>query len=241
MEIINKTTTLEERLFYIQKTAEYKWDKYHLREILKQDLYHHQSAMPNNFLLTIPQRRQALKAIEMFKDEYLLDYINVEELGVRDESEVDEKVIENTIIHNVKNFIMTFGKDFTFVGNQYHLEKFGENHFIDLLFFNRELSCLVSVELKMGKFKPIYAGQLHNYLHILDDEVRKPNENPSIGIILCQDVNKPYVEYIVQQYDSPLGVATYKTSTDIPDKLRKALPDIDQLKRLLSENEYVGF
>ena len=236
MEILNKTSTLEERWFYIQHAAAYKWDKYKLRDLLKEDLYHHQSTMPNNFLQTMPKRVQAFKAIEMFKDEYLLDYVNVEELGVRDESEVDEKVVENIIVQNVKNFIMTFGRDFTFVGNQYHLEKFGENHFIDLLFYNRELACLMAVELKLGKFKPIYAGQLQNYLCILDDEIRKPNENPSIGIILCQDVNKPYAEYVIQQYNSPLGVATYKTSADLPDNLRKALPDIEELKGLLAKD-----
>ena len=237
MEIINKTDTLEERLFYIKQTVAYKWDKYRLRDLLKQDLYHHQSLMPNNFLVTMPKRVQALKAIGMFKDEYLLDYINVEELGARDESEVDEKVVENAIVQNVKNFIMTFGKDFAFVGNQYHMEKFGENHFIDLLFYNRELTCLVAVELKLGKFKPIYLAQLQTYLQVLDDEVRKPNENPSIGIILCQDVNKAYVEYVIQRYDSPMGVATYKTSTDMPEKLRKSLPDMEDLKRLLSSND----
>lgn len=234
MEILNKTDTLEERLFYIKQTAAYKWDKYRLRDLLKQDLYHHQSLMPNNFLATMPKRVQALKAIGMFKDEYLLDYINVEELGARDESEVDEKVVENAIVQNVKNFIMTFGKDFTFVGNQYHMEKFGENHFIDLLFYNRELTCLVAVELKLGKFKPIYLAQLQTYLQVLDDDVRKPNENPSIGIILCQDVNKAYVEYVIQRYDSPMGVATYKTSAEMPENLRKALPDEGQLKELLS-------
>lgn len=237
MEIINKTDALEERLFYIKQTAAYKWDKYRLRDLLKQNLYHHQSLMPNNFLATMPKRVQALKAIGMFKDEYLLDYINVEELGARDEAEVDEKVVENAIVQNVKNFIMTFGKDFAFVGNQYHLEKFGENHFIDLLFYNRELSCLVAVELKLGKFKPIYLAQLQTYLQVLDDDVRKPNENPSIGIILCQDVNKAYVEYVIQRYDSPMGVATYKTSTDMPEKLRQSLPDMDDLKRLLSSND----
>ncbi len=237
MEILNKTNTLEERLFYIKQTAAYKWDKYRLRDLLKQDLYHHQSLMPNNFLATMPKRVQALKAIEMFKDEYLLDYINVEELGARDEAEVDEKVVENAIVQNVKNFIMTFGKDFTFVGNQYHMEKLGENHFIDLLFYNRELTCLVAVELKLGKFKPIYLAQLQTYLQVLDDDVRKPNENPSIGIILCQDVNKAYVEYVIQRYDSPMGVATYKTSADMPDKLRNALPDMEDLKRLITESD----
>lgn len=234
MEILFKTETLEQRLFYIQKSAEFNWNKYELRDQLKQDLYGHQSLMPNNFLKSLPKHSQALKAIEMFKDEYLLDYINVEELNVRDKSDVDEKIVEQEIIHNVKNFIMMFGHDFTFVGNQYHLEKFGENEFIDLLFYNRELACLVAVELKKGKFKPSYLGQLQSYLQILDTDIRKPNENPSIGIILCREANKAYVEFVIQNYDNPMGVATYKTSADMPEELRKALPDEQQLKELLS-------
>ena len=238
-EILTQTKTIEERLFYIRQAALNKWDKYKLRDCLKQDLFHHQAEMPNNFLSTLPKRVQALKAIEMFKDEYLLDYMNVEELGVRDAADMDERVVENAIVQNVKNFIMMFGKDFTFVGNQYHLEKFGKDHFVDLLFYNRELMCLVAVELKLGEFKPIYLGQLQTYLQILDDEVRKPNENPSIGIVLCQDMDKSYVEYVIQRYDSPMGVAKYHTSVDMPEELRKALPDIDSLKRLLSESNDV--
>lgn len=234
MEILNKTKTLEERLFYIRQASNYKWDKYRLRELLKQDLFHHQSAMPNNFLQTMPKRVQALKAIEMFKDEYFLDYVNVEELGARDQADIDEKVVEQAVVQNIKNFIMMFGKDFTFVGNQYRLEKFGKEHFVDLLFYNRELVCLVAVELKLGEFKPIYLGQLQTYLQLLDDEVRKPNENPSIGIILCQDADKSYVEYVIQRYDSPIGVATYKTSADMPENIRKALPAIEDMRKLLA-------
>lgn len=238
IEILNKTETLEERLFYIHHAAAYKWDKYKLRDLLKQDLFHHQSEMPNNFLLTLPKKVQALKAIEMFKDEYLLDYINVEEIAARDQADVDEKVVEQAIVQNIKNFIMMFGEDFSFIRNQYHLEKFGKHHYVDLLFYNRELACLVAVELKLGEFKPIYLGQLQTYLQILDDEVRKPNENPSIGIILCQDADKSYVEYVIQRYDSPMGVATYRTSSDMPERLRKALPDVEALKGLLSgENQ----
>ena len=236
IEILVQTQDVGECLFYIHNAAVYKWDKYKLRDMLKQDVFHHQSLMPNNFLLTMPKRVQALKAIEMFKDEYLLDYINVEELGVRDEAEIDEQVVEKAIIQNVKNFIMTFGKDFTFVGNQYHLEKFSKDHFVDLLFYNRELSALVAVELKKGEFKPIYLAQLQTYLQLLDDEVKKPYENPSIGIILCQDVDKAYVEYVIQRYDSPMGVATYKTAEDMPERLRKALPDIEDLKKLITED-----
>lgn len=236
MEILFKTDSLGQRMFYIQKAAEYKWDKYKLREMLKQDLYHHQALLPNNFLKTLPKHSQALKAIEMFKDEYMMDFINVEELNVRDRSDVDERIVEQEIVHNVKNFIMMFGKDFTFVGNQYHLEKFGENEYVDLLFFNRELACLVAVELKKGKFKPSYLGQLQSYLQILDTEVRKPNENPSIGIILCREVNKAYVEFVIQRYDSPMGVAVYKTTADMPETLRNALPDVDELKRIIIGN-----
>ena len=199
---------------------------------MKSDLFSHQGEPPNNFRKAIPDNLQAFRAISMFKDDYLIDYINTEELFVRDKDR-DERVIEQSIIHNVKNFIMTFGKDFTFVGNQYHLEKFGVEEFPDLLFFNRELSALVCVELKDGPFKTAYLGQLAGYLRILDDEVRKPNENPSIGIVLCKSANKKFVEYVIQDYDKPMGVATYKTSADMDDRLKKLLPPVEDLKKLL--------
>ena len=128
---------------------------------------------------------------------------------------------------------MTFGRDFAFVGNQYRVEVLGHVHFIDLLFYNRELSCLVAVELKTGVFKTAYLGQLNGYLNILDDYVRKPNENRSIGILLCKSVDKVYAEYMVRTYENPMGVAAFKTADDMPEKLRKALPNIEELKKLL--------
>jgi hypothetical protein len=150
----------------------------------------------------------------------------------------DERVVENAIIHNVKNFILSFGKDFAFVRNQYHLDAFGEDQYIDLLFFNRELNCLVAVELKTGKFKTSYLGQLQGYLSVLDGFERKPHENPSIGLILCKDMNKSFVDYVIQDYAKPMGVATYKTSKDMSDELRKALPDVEALKKLLDDQEH---
>ena len=230
--ILSQVKSYDERMFYIQLTADYKVKCEDLEQLMKDDLYHHQGQFPNNFKSTIPDQLQAYRAITMFKDEYLLDYINTEELFVRDKDR-DERVIEQSIINNVKNFIMTFGRDFTFVGNQYHLEKFGVEQFPDLLFFNRELSALVCVELKDGPFKTAYLGQLAGYLRILDDEVRKPNENPSIGIILCKSASKRFVEYVIQDYDKPMGVATYKTSVDMDDRLKKLLPPIEDLEKLL--------
>lgn len=172
----------------------------------------------------------------MFKDEYLLDFINVEEIGERDKEDIDERIVEKEIVHNVKNFIMTFGKNFTFVGNQYHLEKFGVDQYPDLLFFNRELNCLVCVDLKKGNFKPAYLGQLTTYLRMLDDTVRLPHENPAIGIILCKGFNKEFVEYIIQDYNKPMGVARYSTTADMPEKLKNTLPDMEQLRNLLIQS-----
>ena len=230
--IISKVKDIEERKFYIQLAAETKASVENLEKIIKSNLYHHQGNLPNNFRNTIPDQLQAFRAIAMFKDEYLLDFINTEELFVRDKDR-DERLIEQSIVQNVKNFIMTFGKDFTFVGNQYRLEKFGVEEYPDLLFFNRELVALVCVELKDGPFKPAYLGQLAAYLRILDDEVRKPNENPSIGIILCRSANKKFVEYVIQDYDRPMGVATYKTAADMDERLKRLLPSVEDLEKLL--------
>lgn len=221
------------RCFYIRCCAEQKYTVEELKASIARDDYHHQGSLPNNFAKTLPITSQALRAITAFKDEYLLDFINVEELGARDGQDVDERVVENAIVHNVKNFILAFGKDFTFVRNQYHLDAFGEDLYIDLLFFNRELNCLVAVELKTGKFKTSYLGQLQGYLSVLDGFERKPHENPSIGIILCKDMNKSFVDYVIRDYSKPMGVATYKTADDMPEKIRKALPDVEDLRRLL--------
>ena len=233
VEIFTKTKNLEEQLFYIHQSFILHWDKYTLRNQLKEDAFHHQHTVTNNFASTITDSRQRLKAIEMFRDEYLLDFVNVEELGERDKEDVDERIVENAIVQNLKNFFMTFGQDFSFIGNQYRIEAMGREHFIDLLFFNRELCSLVAVELKKGEFKSSYLGQLNMYLQLLDDYVKKPNENPSIGIILCRSADKTYVEYAVRDYEKPMGVATYKTLADMPEKLRKALPSIEELEEKL--------
>ena len=232
--ILRHTKDLEERLFYIRQTILNKWNKYQLEEMVKSDFFHHQNQMPNNFSKSIPSANNALRAIEMFKDEYLLDFINVEEIGARDEDDVDERVVEKSIINNVKNFIMTFGRDFTFVGNQYHLEKYGHSVYPDLLFYNRELAALVCVELKRGDFKPAYLGQLSAYLRILDSEVKKPFENPSIGIILCKRADKSFVEFLIQGYDNPMGVATYKTKEDV----RKVLPSEEDLLKVMDGEDF---
>ena len=227
--ILSKTKTLEERRYYIQLCSDLQLSYDALERKIAEDAYHNQGNMPNNFGMTIPDYKRAFQAIQMFKDEYLLDYINVEQLGERDE-DIDERVIENEIVHNVKNFIMTFGRGFSYIGNQVHYDKLGHDHWVDLLFFNRILKSLVVIELKKGSFKPAYLGQLAAYLRVLDDEERIEGENPSVGIVLCKDADRAYVEYVLQDYTKPMGVATYKSSQE---RLRELLPDEEEIKKLL--------
>ncbi len=231
--ILRMVKDTEERFYYIHRCAEEHLSVRALKKLIESEAYQNRQALPNNFQRTIPAAKDARKAVMMFKDSYMLDFINVEELGERDIEDVDERVVEQSIVHNIKNFIMTFGKDFAFIGNQYHLEVYGVEHFPDLLFFNRELNCMVCIELKTGAFKSSYLGQLMTYLRILDDKVKKKHENPTIGIVLCTTANKDYVEYVIQDYNKPMGVATYKTFDDMPEELRKALPNMDDLKKLL--------
>lgn len=240
LEILNYTQTLKERLFYIHKSAVNRWSKLMLRAQLKADAYHHTGTIPSNFTTTMPSVRQAMKALSVFKDEYLLDFINTEELDATNPEDVDEPVIEHAIVANIKRFIMTFGQDFSFIGNQYRLDVMGHEQFIDLLFFNRELNCLVALELKKGAFKSAYLGQLNLYLQALDDQIRKPHENSSIGIILCKEADKLYVEYAVRDYNKPMGVATYRTAEEMPEKWRKVLPSIDALQAQLNTFENEG-
>lgn len=229
-EILVKAKTLEERLFYIEKCASEFWSYRTLQYHLKGDLYAKRGELPNNFQATISDIDLRRKALFSFKDEYLLDYINIES----PDDEWDERVLENEIVTNIKNFIMSLGKDFSFVGNQYRLIVEEQEYFIDLLFFNRQLQCLVAIELKRGAFKPEYLGKLNFYLSALDDIVRLPHENRSIGIILCKSQKQSIVEYAFRDMSKPMGVSTYKFASELPEQFRNILPDADKLKELLS-------
>ena len=231
--ILSGEKDLAKRWKYIKLALDNKWSTRMLQQQIKDNAAEKYGTMPSNFDVTIQNKRDVIKALNMFKDEYLLDFINTEEIGIRDWEDIDERVVEKSIIHNIKKFIMTFGRDFAFVGNQYHLEAFSHEFFPDLLFFNRELNCLVVIELKTGDFKPGYLAQLMTYLRILDDQIKKPHENPSIGIVLCKTADKDFVEYVIQDYAKPMGVATYRLSQEMPKKLRDALPDVEELKKLL--------
>ena len=227
-EILVKAKTPKERLFYIENCATAFWSVDKLKYNLKSCLFQKQGSMPNNFEKTIENRNIQKQAMQSFKDEYLLDFINIE-----DPDELDERLLENEIVLHIKKFIMALGSDFSFLGNQYRLEVDEKEYYIDLLFYNRRIQCLVAIELKRGEFKPEYAGKLNFYLSALDEYIKLPHENPSIGIILCKSQSKKIVEFSFRDTSKPMGVATYQLATQLPEQYRNILPDAETLKKLL--------
>ena len=235
--IIRTVKSFEERIYYINKSAAQHLSYRQLEELNKTNDFHHSGKFANNFESTIKDGIEASKALDAFSDQIILPAVVVEELNCRDINDIDEKVLENAIVHNIKNFILTMGKGFSFISNQFHLEAFGEDEYIDLLFFNRDLNCLVAIELKTGKFKSSYLGQLSGYLTLLNKFERKKHENPAIGIVLCKETNKAVVDLLIQDYNNPMGVSTYRLLKEMPENLKKALPDIDELKKLLESQD----
>lgn len=166
--------------FYIHECAVHAWNKYTLRDYIKSGLYQNRSGLPNNFEYSLSDTQYAIKVSKAFKENYLLDFVNIENMGEEDE-DIDERVIENQIVKNIKDFIIRFGMDFISIGNQYRIEMTGEEMLIDLLFFNRQLNCLVAVELKAGKFRASYLGQINTCLTVLDDMVKRSMRLPQIA------------------------------------------------------------
>ncbi|MEM7371924.1 MAG: PDDEXK nuclease domain-containing protein [Bacteroidota bacterium] len=218
----------EDRWFYIQKTAASFWSVRHLRQELRNQSHLKQGGFPNNFqqILEPPLSNQA---IQSFKDEYLLDFINIED----PDEEADERLLEHAIVQNIKKFLMSLGNEFSFMGNQYRLEVAEIDYFIDLLFYHRGLQALVAFELKKGKFKPEYAGKMNFYLSALDELIKLPHENPSIGIILCKEKQNKIVEYSFRDLNKPMGVSVFKRSANPPESYKHALPDPETLKKLM--------
>ena len=234
IQIFSKCKSPEKRWYYIRQCAANFWSVRVLKQHLAAGDFRHIGALPNNFALTMPDARQVSRAVQSFKDEYLLDFINIEDAA--DNEDVDERVLESAIVNSIKQFIQSLGPDFCFVGNQYRLIVGEEEFFIDLLFYHRLLRSMVAIELKRGKFKPAYLGQLNFYLSALDKQVKHPDENQSIGLLLCQEANRTIVELAVQDFNKPIGVATYRLGNEIPEPYRILIPMLNGVQRIISEN-----
>ena len=228
IDIIAQTENDAERWFYIRKVARDFIGKRQLHQMLASDLYHQHGSMPSNFALTLPDDKQRQVAMQTFKEDNVLDFLKIPNPDLVDELDVEEQIVKN-----VKNFMMSLGGEFAFMGEQYRLIVNGRERKLDLLFYHRRMRCLVAIELKGGEFQPEYAGKLNYYLSALDSLVKLPEENPSIGILLCRDKDNTEVEFTLRDMSKPMGVATYRSSQELPEQYRNALPSADDLKRLL--------
>ena len=233
--ILEKTKTEDERLYYILRAAREMWSHDDLLSHLQSIDYHHIGALPNNFAKTISPMAQATRAVRSFRDEYLLELVNLDNVDAIHDQDVDERVLSKSLVANIEKTIQALGgDDFCFMGREKRLVYSDEEFFIDLLFYHRGLRAMVAVELKMGKFRPSYLGQLEFYLSALDELMKKPEENPSIGLLLCEKMNKGVVEFAVRDKSKPLGIATYKTLKAIPKPYRSLAPVIEGVRRELA-------
>ena len=207
--IISKSKNSEEREFYLKLCIKEKYSSRELERQIGSGFY--ERSMISGKKLSSAMRELVPHAESVFKDTYILNFLDLPE-------SFDEKELRKSIIKNFKNFVLEFGKDFAFLGEEYRLQVGNNDFFIDLLFYHRELRCLVAFELKIDDFKPEYLGKLNFYLEALDKDVKKNNENPSVGIILCKSKDKEVVEYALKRNMSPALISEYKTKL-IPKRL----------------------
>lgn len=229
--ILKKCKDSLERKFYTLATKKFGWSKNVLMHQIENKTYQKYLLNQTNFDQTLPDivQNQAVLAV---KDEYTFDFLGLSQLH-------SEKELEESLIQNIRNFLLEMGYQFTFIGNQFRLEAGGKEYFIDLLLYHRQLQCLVAIELKVGEFLPEYKGKMEFYLSLLNDKVRLPHENDSIGIIICKEKNRTIVEYSLKTSKLPIGVATYTLTDTLPKSYQNLLPSSkeisDKINKYFSE------
>lgn len=215
-----------EREFYIRMTKRYGWTKNVLINHIANTSYEKYLLNQTNFDNTVSKsyREQAKFSV---KDQYIFDFMELS-------NKHTEKELEQGLVRHIQDFLSEMGSAFAFIGNQYHLKVDNEDFYIDLLLFHRALKSLVAIELKVGSFKPEYAGKMQFYLTALDNIVKLSNESPSIGIIICKEKKRTIVEYALKHIGNPIGVASYEIRNTLPENLKNLLPSPDEIEKRIS-------
>lgn len=223
--ILDKINSPEQREWYIIKTAENGWSHSVLTHQIEGDLYARQvlTNKVSNFEKRLPSPQSEL-ALQTMKDPYIFDFIPFRE-------DMVERDIENVLIKDITKLLLELGTGFAFLGNQYHLNVGGDDFYIDLLFYNINLRSYVVIELKTGDFKPEYAGKLNFYLSAVDEILKKEQDNPSIGLLLCKSKNNLVAEYALKDMSKPIGVSEYKITSNLPEELMNQLPSVEDIQK----------
>ncbi len=221
VRILDTVKDATQREWYIRQAVQSGWSRNVLVHQIEGKLYDRQGHALTNFDRTLPSPHSEL-AQQLIKDPYNFDFLT---FG----PEVLERDLERSLIQHVRDFILELGKGFAFVGNQYHLEIGGQDYFLDLLFYHLRLRCYIAIDLKIEEFKPEFAGKMNFYLSAMDDLLRQPEDQPSLGLILCKERNRLVVEYALRDMSKPMGVAAYRLTQALPERLQSELPTAEDL------------
>lgn len=227
--ILEKVGDSERRAWYARQTIEQGWSRNVLVHQIDSGLYERQGRALINFDRTLPAPRSDL-AHQLLKDPYNFDFLS---LGL----ETQERDLEQALLRHIREFLLELGVGFAFVGSQYHLAVADQDYYLDMLFYHLKLRCYVVIDLKIGEFKPEDAGKMNFYLSALDDILRHPDDQPSIGVILCKSKNQVIVEYTLRDMRKPIGVAEYQITQALPEHLQMSLPTIAELEAALNDPE----
>lgn len=215
------------RKFYIQKTKEHGWTRDLLSIQIETNLYQREGAAITNFSTKLLEPHSGL-AKSTLRYPYLFDFLSLGE-------DAHEREIEKGLVAHIERFLLELGEGFAFLGRQYHLQVEDQDFYLDLLFYHIKLRSFIVVELKSGKFKPEYAGKMNFYLSAVDDLLRQPGDNPSIGLILCRSKVGVLAEYALRDMSKPIGLAEYKLTESLPKEIKTLLPTIEELEVELSK------
>jgi predicted nuclease of restriction endonuclease-like (RecB) superfamily len=224
--LLDKLKSLEERLWYAQKSLEGGWSRDILVMQIESGLYDRQGGAITNFERTLPKPQSDL-AQQIVKDPYALDFLTLSD-------EAQERDLERGLVLHIRDFLMELGTGFAFVGSQYALEVSGKEYRIDLLFYHIPLHRYVVIDLKMGEFEPQHSGQMSFYVAAVDNTLRTERDDPTIGIILCKSKDRTTVEYALQGSNQPISVSSYQFQSKLPPALEKSFPTVEQLEVALN-------
>ena len=226
--LLDKVKDPEERLWYIQQTIQQGWSRHILTQRIESGLYHRQGeGVLTNFHQTLPQPQSTL-AQQILRDPYNFDFLSLGHAA-------QERELEIALIHHIREFLLEMGVGFAFVGSQYPIQVSGKEYRLDLLFYHFRLHCFVVVDLKTVEFEPEFSGKMNFYVSAVDDLLRSPVDNPTIGIILCKTQDQTVVEYALRDVNKPIGISTYQLKQALPESLQGSLPTIAELETQLQQ------
>ena len=223
--LMDKVKEPSAHIWYAEQAAGNGWSRNVLVHQIESGLYQRQALAEkvSNFELRLPSPQSEL-AIQTMKDPYIFDFIPFK-------TDMLEREIEEALVKDVTKLLLELGTGFAFLGNQYHLNVGGDDFYIDLLFYNLNLRCYVVIELKTGEFKPEYAGQLNFYLSAVDGILKKEQDNPSVGLLLCKSKNDLVAEYSLKDMSKPIGVSAYQITSNLPEELEHQLPSVEDIQK----------